>query len=75
MRDRIRWDFEPGDILLLSSDGLHGFVPSERISGVLGTEGTLEEKALKLIDEALGEGAPDNVTVVLVGHGNSESRT
>lgn len=73
--DRIRWDFEPGDILLLSSDGLHGFVPSERISRVLGTKGTLEEKALELIDEALGEGAPDNVTVVLVGHGNSESRT
>ncbi len=70
--DRVNFDFAPGDILLLSSDGLHGFVPAESISRVLGTGETLARKARGLIDETLKRGAPDNVTVVLVSHAASE---
>ena len=66
--DTVSSDFEPGDLLLLSSDGLHGFVAPETIAEVLGADGRLEEKTNRLIQETLALGAPDNVTVLLVGH-------
>ena len=63
--DTVRSDFEHGDVLLLTSDGLHGVLTAETIAAILGKMATLEEMARKLIDETLIRGAPDNVTVVL----------
>jgi len=55
----------PGDKVLLCSDGLHGVLSDEQITSVLSTlEG--EEVVETLVAEALSEGGPDNVTVVLV---------
>ncbi len=53
-------------LVLLSSDGLHGVVPHDRIAAILGTGGTLEEKAKALVQAAKSAGAPDNVTVILL---------
>jgi protein phosphatase len=59
--------FEPGDIAMLCSDGLHGMMNDQRILSVL-QEGTdsLKEAAGRLIDAANEAGGKDNVTVVLV---------
>lgn len=63
-------DFYPidmnGKYLLLSSDGLHGFVRKERIREIVIDEGpSLSEKVQLLIDEALRCGSDDNITVIL----------
>lgn len=65
-------DFEPGDILLLCSDGLHGVTSPDVIAATMQREGSLQDKAQWLIDETLTLGAPDNVTVMLVRHAGPE---
>lgn len=55
-----------GDLVMLSSDGLHGVVDCESIERVLKSGEDLAEKCRTLIEAAHGEGSPDNVTVVLI---------
>ena len=62
---------EPGDVYLLSSDGLHGVVDDDAIAGVLRAEHDLTRAAQRLIDHALDAGGPDNVTVILVRVGDA----
>ena len=57
---------EPGVQVLLCSDGLHGVIGDQVISGALAAEGTLEEKAHNLIQLARAAGGPDNITTVLL---------
>ena len=64
---------EPGDVVMLSSDGLHGVVDHARIEEILrepdeeeDPDAPLEGKCRRLIAAARAAGAPDNVTVVLV---------
>lgn len=58
---------QPGDRWLLCSDGLSGYVSDERIAEIL-TEHTNADDAVRvLVDDSLDAGAPDNVTVVVVG--------
>jgi PPM family protein phosphatase len=57
---------QPGAILLLSSDGLHGVVSADHITDTLAGNGSLESKARGLIEEAKQLGGPDNITVVLL---------
>jgi protein phosphatase len=59
-------DLTPGDQILLCSDGLHGVVEEETIAKTVNSEKTLEEKCHYLIEAAKQNGAPDNVTVVLI---------
>ena len=64
--DLFRVSLEEGDTVLLCSDGLTNMVEDERITQVLLGEGTLKEKAHKLVDEANDNGGRDNISVVLV---------
>lgn len=57
---------EPGDVWLLCSDGLCGYVEESDIEKILRRRNTLQGAVNELIDRALFFGAPDNVTVVLV---------
>jgi protein phosphatase len=57
---------QPGDSVLLCSDGLHGIVGEKILSETLDSEKTLPEKCHYLVEAAKGEGGPDNVTVVLI---------
>jgi serine/threonine protein phosphatase PrpC len=57
---------EPGDTLLLSSDGLHGVVAEETIAAVLLGEPDLTRAAAELVQRANDGGGPDNITAVLV---------
>ena len=54
-----------GSVILLSSDGLHGVTTHDEIAAVLSEGGPLLFLCQGLIDIALENGGPDNVTVVL----------
>jgi serine/threonine protein phosphatase PrpC len=59
-------DTLPGDRWLLCSDGLSGYVNEREIAEILLTNDDPEEACEKLIQASLSEGAPDNVTAVIV---------
>jgi protein phosphatase len=59
-------DTRPGDRWLLCSDGLSGYVAERDIAETLLTVDDVELACHKLITQSLSEGAPDNVTVVIV---------
>jgi protein phosphatase len=60
---------EPGAMVLICSDGLHGVVEAPEIEKILGAAnhgGSLEDGCRDLIEAAKQAGGPDNVTAVLV---------
>ena len=57
---------EPGDLLLLCSDGLHGVVDEVGLTETLRSPNSLAQKASTLIRLARRRGGPDNITAVLV---------
>ena len=59
------FDLAPGDVVLLCSDGLHGYVTDEQIADILGDKTDLDGMARSLVDAALSAGGRDNITVVL----------
>jgi protein phosphatase len=59
-------DTRPGDVWLLCSDGLCGYVEDHDIEKILRRRTSLQGAVDSLIDKSLAHGAPDNVTVVLV---------
>ncbi len=60
-----RSDLEPGDVLLLCSDGLTEMLDDARIAAVLAAEGDSRRACERLVAEANGEGGKDNVTVIV----------
>src|ERR1700722_16185512 len=56
----------PGELILISSDGLHGVVEQGVIAEALSGNGSLRAKCERLIDVAKQAGGPDNITVVLL---------
>jgi protein phosphatase len=63
--DEIEVELEPGDRILLCSDGLNSMVPQSTISQTLG-EGTADEVAWRLIELANKAGGHDNITIILI---------
>lgn len=63
--DQVSGEIVPGDVFLLCSDGLHGYVEEREIARLLG-RGTPEQASQELVELTLQNGAPDNVTVVAV---------
>jgi len=57
---------QPGDTLLLCSDGLHGAVPDGKIAAAIAASSDLQSSARHLIDLANGLDGGDNVTVQLI---------
>ena len=54
---------EPGDVVLLCSDGLSGYVPDEVIQNEVAADRAPGETARALISVALRRGSDDNITV------------
>ena len=63
--DSHRVKLEIEDILLLCSDGLHGYASDDEISSIL-LSCPVEEAGRRLIKLVLEKGAPDNVTVLIL---------
>jgi len=59
-------DLRPGDRWLLCSDGLSGYVTDDKMFTVLTTIPDPDAAAHRLVKESLDQGAPDNVTVIVV---------
>ena len=57
---------EPGHGLLLCSDGLCGFVPDAVIESIIASCEDQREVADRLVEEAVGAGSDDNVTVLYI---------
>lgn len=59
-------DLQPGDILMLCTDGLTKHASDEQIADRLRTLRSSEETCRQLVDDALAGGGSDNVTVVIL---------
>jgi protein phosphatase len=59
-------ELQPGDRLLLCSDGLSSVVTDERIEEILRAQPALNDACQALVDEANGAGGPDNVTTLIL---------
>jgi protein phosphatase len=57
---------EPGDRVLLCSDGLYGPVDDSAISHILEDSADLQQAVEALLDRANRNGGPDNVTAILL---------
>ncbi|CAN5453366.1 protein phosphatase 2C domain-containing protein [soil metagenome] len=57
---------QPGDRWMLCSDGLSSYVSDEKMQTILATIPSAKDAADRLVKESLDQGAPDNVTIVLV---------
>lgn len=57
---------EPGDRMLLCSDGLYSVVPDVRIADVLGGPEPLDAICQTLVAEANAAGGPDNITALVL---------
>jgi serine/threonine protein phosphatase PrpC len=64
--DTVTVNVIPGDVLMLCSDGLHGYVPDERMEKILATRSDLGVAAKALVAAANEAGGHDNVSVQLI---------
>ncbi len=58
-------DIEPGDVLLLCTDGLTRHLSEEQIAEVLRAGADAEASCHELVERALADGGRDNVTVIV----------
>lgn len=56
---------QPGELLLLCSDGLHGSVDDKSILALLGQQTTMERMAEALVRAAIERGSRDNITALV----------
>ncbi len=64
--DTTVFDVVPGDRWLLCSDGLSSYVSDDKIEHALSSLPDVKDAGDRLVKDSLDQGAPDNVTVVIV---------
>ncbi|MDR7317361.1 Stp1/IreP family PP2C-type Ser/Thr phosphatase [Brevibacillus nitrificans] len=64
--DLDEFEWAPGDVVLICSDGLSDKVPASTMEEWLQKETSLQEKVDGLVQEALAAGGQDNITLVAV---------
>jgi serine/threonine protein phosphatase PrpC len=62
-------DLSDGDLLLLTTDGVHGVVEHAVLCSILANCRSLEDGARRLIEAALDQGGPDNASCILIRYG------
>ena len=67
-------ELQPGDRILLCSDGLHGVVDDATLAAVLARRPDPADACRALIDAANEAGGPDNITAVVVDAGQLPPR-
>ncbi len=65
--DMFKTALHPGDILLLCSDGLSNVLTDDEIRAETDASDGVEDAGGRLLDKTLQRGAPDNVSVVILG--------
>jgi protein phosphatase len=64
--DIFQIDLQPGDQLLLCSDGLSGYVENAVILDIVRSAPSPQAACRQLIDAANANGGPDNITAIIV---------
>lgn len=64
--DSVQLDVNPGDVLLVSTDGLHGLVSAAEILEEVRSARSAQSSVEFLINLARERGGPDNITLVIV---------
>ena len=63
--DFFREELSEGDCVLMCTDGLTNMLEDDQIDAILAGEGTLADKAQRLVDAANEAGGLDNISVIL----------
>ena len=58
-------EIDDGNLLMLTTDGLHGSLTTETLSSILFTPTDIETKAETLMMTALDTGGKDNMTILI----------
>jgi PPM family protein phosphatase len=58
-----------GDLMLLTTDGVHGVLEHSALCSILASCRSLEDGAKRMIEAALDQGGPDNASCILLRHG------
>lgn len=66
-------DLQPGDRILLCSDGLHGVIDDAALAAILGERADPADACRALIEAANQGGGPDNITAVVIDTGPATS--
>ncbi|MBI5257396.1 MAG: bifunctional protein-serine/threonine kinase/phosphatase [Burkholderiales bacterium] len=71
LEDTVRVDFhqgalQVGDVMLLTSDGVHGVLKQRQLAQALATAGTAQAVSEGIVQAALTAGSHDNVTALVV---------
>jgi PPM family protein phosphatase len=64
--DTVTANIIPGDVLMLCSDGLHGYVPDTMIQNLVNSTSVLDTVAARLVAAANDAGGGDNISVQLI---------
>lgn len=64
--DLYHQEVSPGDLLMLCTDGLTGYLCPDEIMQMISTSTDLATAARGLVDKALAAGGKDNITVILL---------
>lgn len=64
--DFFQLELEPGDIVLLCSDGLTNMVEDETIQSIIERESSLQKMAEVLVQTANNNGGKDNISVIIM---------
>lgn len=64
--DYFNMELRAGDIVLLCSDGLTNMVDDEAIYRILTEDGSLKDRAEKLVETANQNGGKDNISVIVI---------
>ncbi|OBA84121.1 hypothetical protein A9W99_05635 [Mycobacterium sp. 1164966.3] len=59
-------DLQPGDRVMLCSDGLHGVVDDASLAQILGSQPSPRAACAALIEAANNGGGPDNITTIVI---------
>jgi serine/threonine protein phosphatase PrpC len=57
---------KPGDVFVLSTDGVHEFLDPRDMAGLIASAGDLDAAAREIVARALANGSDDNLTVQIV---------
>ena len=61
-----RVDMQPGDVMMLCCDGVHGLVKDDQLQQIMASTQNLASCAKVIVDAANANGGTDNITTVLV---------
>lgn len=63
--DYLRVSVQPGDLFVLTTDGVHEFLPDAAIADMVAVNDNLDMAAREIAEAAIAEGSRDNLTVQL----------